>query len=428
MWNRTFVAVCVTYCFLASQLLAETFVPALGARSAGRAGTNLAFDDNAFVFSDNPAGLIGATYSSTVQSTSVMEGTIVGLFPDLKYSDPQNSNVSASNDPFGLGAFTLAKRYNEDLALGFGVYTPAGFGARWELQGPPGPLSGPQLYKSIGMLVRVLPGFSYQATERLRVGATFGIALSHIELEGPHFISSAPLTGVPTRIDLQATGAALSWSTGLQYKVSDCLNVAARYQSQNRFQSNGNTSIAIPGVGSSYYDTTMDFVWPRVAGVGLKYELSPSTRLGLDVDWQQWSHAMNSVDLHFSNPDNPVFLAMAGPKVGDSLPLNWKDNVVIKTGIERDIAPNKTVRLGYGYNSDAVRASTMTPFLPTILSNYFTAGFGWRRSSWEYDTSYQYSYRPTLHTSQSDLVGGDQTDSTYDVQAHWLFLGVTKKF
>ena len=264
MWNRTFVAVCVTYCFLASQLLAETFVPALGARSAGRAGTNLAFDDNAFVFSDNPAGLIGATYSSTVQSTSVMEGTIVGLFPDLKYSDPQNSNVSASNDPFGLGAFTLAKRYNEDLALGFGVYTPAGFGARWELQGPPGPLSGPQLYKSIGMLVRVLPGFSYQATERLRVGATFGIALSHIELEGPHFISSAPLTGVPTRIDLQATGAALSWSTGLQYKLSDRLNVAARYQSQNRFQSNGNTSIAIPGVGNSYYDTTMDFVWPRV--------------------------------------------------------------------------------------------------------------------------------------------------------------------
>lgn len=428
MWNRTFVAVCMAHCVLASQLMGETFVPALGARSAGRAGTNLAFDDNAFVFSDNPAGLIGAMSSSDVEYTSVMEGTIVGLFPDLEYSDPQNANVSASNDPFGLGALTFAKRYNEDLVFGFGIYTPAGFGARWDLEGPPGPLAGPQFYKSIGMLVRALPGVSYQATDRLRVGSTLGIAVSHIELEGPHFITSAPLTGVPTIIDLQATGAALSWSTGLQYQVTDRLSFGAHYQSQNRFQNSGNTSIAIPGVGNSYYDTTVDIVWPRVAGAGLKYELSPVTRIGLDVDWQQWSKAMNSIDLHLSDPDNPIFRAMAGPQVGDTLPLRWNDNVVIKTGVERDIAPNKTVRLGYGYNSDAVRASTMTPYLPTILSNYFTAGFGWRHNNWEYDTAYQYSYRPTLQTGQSDLVGGDQSDSSYKVEAHWLFLGATKRF
>jgi long-chain fatty acid transport protein len=428
MWNRAFGLVCALFCVSASQLQAETFAPALGARSAGRAGTNLAFDDNAFVFSDNPAGLIGATYGETFQSSAVMEGSIVGLFPDLKYSDPQNANVSASNSPFGLGEFTLAKRYNDDLAFGFGIYSPAGFGARWGLEGPPGPLGGPQFYKSIGMLIRALPGFSYQATERLRVGATLGVAVSHIELEGPYFISSAPLTGVPTLIDLQATGAALSWSTGLQYRVTDRLNVGVRYQSQNRFQSNGGTSIEIPGVGKSYYDTVLDFVWPRVAGAGLKYDLSPSVRLGLDVDWQQWSKAMNSVDLHLSNPENPVFLAMAGPEVRDSLPLRWKDNVVIKTGVEWDFASNKTLRLGYGYNSDAVRASTMTPFLPTILSNYFTAGIGWRSKSWEYDTAYQYSYRPTLHTGQSELVGGDQNDSSYNVQAHWLFLGASRKF
>jgi long-chain fatty acid transport protein len=428
MWNRAFVVACLAHFVFTSQLFAETFVPALGARSAGRAGTNLAFDDNAFVFSDNPAGLIGATYRSNSCSTGVMDGTIVGLFPDVKYSDPQNANVSASNSPFGLGAFTLAKRYNDDLAFGFGVYTPAGFGARWNLEGPPGLLAGPQFYKSIGMLVRALPGVSYQATDRLRVGATLGVAISHIELEGPHFISTAPLTGLPTIIDLQATGAALSWSTGLQYEVTELLTIGAHYQSQNRFENNGSASIAIPGVGRSHYDTTLDFVWPRVAGVGLKYELSPVTRFGVDVDWQQWSRAMNTVDIHLSNPDNPVFLAMAGPQVEDSMPLKWKDNVVVKCGVERDIAPNKTVRLGYGYNSDAVRASTMTPYLPTILSNYFTAGFGWRRCCWEYDTAYQYSYRPTLRTGQSDLVGGDQNNSSYNVQAHWLFLGATKRF
>ena len=123
MWRNSLLAIFTFSSFIASTANAETFAPALGARAAGRSGTNLAFDDNAFVFSDNPAGLIGATYGKDVRSTSILECNIAGLFPDLKYSDPQNSNAHASNDPFGLGAFTYAKRVNDDLALGFGVYS-----------------------------------------------------------------------------------------------------------------------------------------------------------------------------------------------------------------------------------------------------------------------------------------------------------------
>ncbi len=414
--------------FVPTTLQAETFVPALGARSAGRGGTNLAFDDNAFVFSDNPAGLIGATYSTQIPSTTVFEGNVAGLFPDLKYTDPQNPGARASNDPFGLGAFTIAKRVDDDLAVGFGVYTPAGFGARWNLEGPPGPLAGPQFYKSLGMLVRILPGVSYQATDKLRVGATLGVAISHLELEGPYFITKPPLTGLPTLVDLQSTGTAITWSTGLQYQVTDDLTVAAHYQSQNRFQNKGNAAITIPGLGQSYYDMTMDFVWPRVAGVGLMYKLTRQTRVGLDVDWQQWSKAMNVVDFQFTNPNNPVFVQAAGPGVKDTLPLGWRDTIVVKSGIEKDIAPNKTVRLGYSYNNDAVKGATMTPYLPTILSHYFTTGFGWKKCNWEYDTAYQYSFRPTMHIGESDLVGGDQSNSTFNTQAHWLFLGATKRF
>jgi long-chain fatty acid transport protein len=358
---------------------------------------------------------------------SNVEGSIAGLFPDLKYSDLQNPGTSASNDPFGLGAFTIGKRVDQDLAVGLGVYTPAGFGARWELEGP-APLTGSQLYKSLGMLIRILPGFSYQATDRLRWGATLGVAVSHIELEGPHFISSAPLTGTPTLIDLQSTGAALTWSTGLQYQCSDELTLAAHYQSQNRFQNGGNATIAIPGVGSSFYDLTTDIVWPRVAGGGLKYHLTSECRIGLDVDWQQWSRAMNNLDFQFRDPENPVFLQLAGPQVRDRIPIQWKDAIVVKTGIERDITPDTTIRFGYSHNSDAVRGATMSPYLPTILAHYFTTGFGFKRFDWEYDAAYQYSFRPTMHTGPSELVGGDQSYSTFNTQAHWLFLSATKHF
>ena len=407
---------------------AETIAPSVDAKAAGRAGANLAFSDNGFVLHDNPAGFLGNFYAGGKPTRHFTDASLVGLFPDLQYSDPQNSKVAASNDPFGLGAFTVGRRLDDDVAIGFGVYSPAGFGARWNLEGPPGPLAGPQLYKSIGMLIRVLPGISYQATERLRVGANLGVAISHVELEGPYFINSLPLTGTPTLLDLQSTGTALTWAAGLQYQATENLVLATRYQSQNRFQNNGNARIVIPGLGLSSYDMTMDIVWPRSVGGGLQYAVNPTRRLALDVDWQQWSRAKDEIGLRFENPSNPVLRAVAGPVIHESFPLRWKDNIVIKSGIEQDVTPGRTIRAGYGYNSDAVLSSTTSPYLPTILTHYFTGGYSWRRSCWEYNLAYQYSFRPTMHIGSSSLAGGDFSNSSLRTQAHWLFLGASHQF
>ena len=317
---------------------------------------------------------------------------------------------------------------NDDLAVGLGVYSPAGFGATWNMEGPPGPLAGPQFYKSIGMLVRILPGFSYQATERLRVGGTFGVAASHIELEGPYFINSAPLAGTPTLIDVQSTGTAITWSTGLQYDLTEQLTLGARYQSQNRFKNEGNARVTIPGLGTSGYDMILDIVWPRSLGFGIQYKLTETRRLGLDLDWQQWSRAANRIDFAFRNPSNPVFQAVAGPTLNDSIPLAWSDTVVVKSGLEQDIDKDKTVRVGYSYNNDAARSGSMTPYIPTILSHYFTGGLGVKKNGWEYDAAYQYSFRPTMRVGTSDLAGGDFSDSSFHTAAHWMFLSATRKF
>ena len=422
------VAVVIASVSNSTNAIAETLVPALGARSAGRGGTNFAFSDNGYVLHDNPAGLLGATKSANGETTDLLEVSAAMLFPSLQYSDPQNPGVSASNDPFGLGAITLAHRVNDDLAVGLGVYTPAGFGARWNMEGPPGPLAGPQFYKSVGMLIRFLPGFSYQATEQLRVGGTLGVAASHIELEGPYFINNAPFTGTPTVIDIQATGTAITWSSGLQYDVTERLTLGARYQSQNRFQNNGNARVTIPGLGTSAYDMTLDIVWPRTLGVGLQYKLTDSRRVGLDLEWQQWSRAMNKIDFALRNPTNPVFQQVAGPTLNDSIPEHWHDAIVVKSGVEQDIGTDKTIRAGYSYNNDAVQNSTMTPYIPTILSHYFTAGGGVKKYGWEYDAAYQYSFRPTLHVGTSDLAGGDFSSSAFHTAAHWMFLSASRKF
>ena len=173
---------------------------------------------------------------------------------------------------------------------------------------------------------------------------------------------------------------------------------------------------------------TLDIVWPRSLGGGLQFKLSESRRIGLDLDWQQWSRAVNRLDFLFANPTNPVFQQVAGPVLKDAIPLAWGDTIVVKTGIEQDIGTDKTVRLGYSYNNDAVRSGTMTTYIPTILSHYFTAGFGLKKSGWEYDGAYQYSFRPTLQVATSDLAGGDFSSSSFHTAAHWMFLSASRKF
>ena len=64
--------------------LGETLIPALGARSAGRGGTNFAFSDNGFVLHDNPAGLLGATKCECGQTTDLFEASLGLLFPNAK--------------------------------------------------------------------------------------------------------------------------------------------------------------------------------------------------------------------------------------------------------------------------------------------------------------------------------------------------------
>lgn len=66
---------------ISSSSQGETLIPALGARSAGRGGTNFAFSDNGFVLHDNPAGLISATRCDCGQTQDVLEVSMDFYFP-----------------------------------------------------------------------------------------------------------------------------------------------------------------------------------------------------------------------------------------------------------------------------------------------------------------------------------------------------------
>ncbi len=405
---------------------AGTISNALSAREAGRGGANLAFSDNGVVLLDNPAGMQGIFDECSCENAFVDIGG-VGLFTDLTYSDADNPLTDAADNPTGLGHFMVARRVHDDIVLGFGAFAPAGFASDYDLEGP-ATLPGQHTYKSFGALIRILPGVSLRMTEQWTVGATLGAAVSHVEIEGPYFLNSGPLAGTPTILDLQVTGAALSWSVGTQYAVSDQTTIGARYQSENKFESDGKATVNIAPLGISRYDVQYGMTWAQSVGVGLMHQLDSRQRIGIDLEWEDWSNAYDSVELGFTNPNNPIFLAVAGPSIAEVFPLQWKDAFVVSTGYERDLDNNHTIRFGYRYQDNPIPAATSTTYLQTTLQHHFSAGYGFKHRGWEIDTAYQFAFAPDVKTGVSVYPGGDFSDATISTQTHMVFLSAMRRF
>ncbi len=412
----------------AAVLLCSTLVMAdgvyrdgLGAISVGRGGTNIAFSDNGQMIMDNPAGM------SNVDSTLIGVGVDM-LFTDLEYADSDNSRRSGHNNPFPVGQATFITTSEDGRwGLGFGVYSQAGFGAQYDLNGP-APFTGERPYKSLGAMARVLPALSYRVSDRFTVGATLGVAVSHMELEGPYFLQGPnPFAGTPLLLDMQSTGAALSWSVGMQYQLTPRTRIGLNYLGETDFNMNGNTKVDIPGLGSARFDSTLGVTWPRTLGIGLQHQCNEATTLSCDVIWADWSSAFDQMDLQLSSPNDPTVAGVTGtaPFV-DQFPLRWRDTISVRLGLERQIADERVVRTGYVYHQNPIPSSTLTPFIQATLEHAVSVGYGWKLgNSWRADVAYQFSFGSPQSTGTSAFVGSDFDNSKVWTSAHWFLIELT---
>ncbi len=396
----------------------------LGAVSCGRGGTNIASSDNGVILLDNPAGMVN------IDGCGMADIGVDLLFCGMRYAEPLDTDAAVDGDPYPCANFSLIRRSCDGCwAFGLGFYAPAAFGARYKIEGPP-EFPGTRLYKSFGALGKVLPGLSCRVNDRLTVGGTLGVGISHVELEGPYYLQSFPLAGLATMIDLQTTGAALTWSAGLQYQLTPATTIGLTYQSESSFRLDGNIRVEtpIPGLAGSYYDADLKIMWPRSLGLGVRHEICPCRILSADVIWFDWATAFDQFDLHLSDPSNFVFEMAGLSTLDETLPLNWRDTVSVRVGYERHFGCGRVGRVGYTYHRNPIPAGTLTPYIQTILEHTFTAGYGWCCGDWHIDLAYQFTFGPDVNVTTSDLAGGDFNDSRHEANAHVLLVSLLKRF
>lgn len=394
----------------------------LGAISSGRGGANIAHSDNGEILLDNPAAMVN------IRGQRLFELSADLLLTDLHYRQPPEDDAFALFRPSGLPQLSLIRRTpGGQWAVGLGVFAPAGFGAEYDLTNP---LLGTNRYRSLGALVKVLPGVAYQVTDRLSVGATFGVAATHVELEGPLFLQSGMLRGAPCMLDLQGTGATPTWSTGLQYQLGERTTLGVTYTSESRFHLDGKVTTDVFGLGPapvhSDFDARVDLAWPRSVGLGVRHDLCPHRRISADVVWYDWPHAFDTLGLRLTNPTHPAFVPLGA--IQDQFPLYWRDSVSLRLGYEYFFAPCRVLRAGYVYHSNQIPEGTLTPYIPAVLEHAFSVGYGRSWRHWSVDLAYQFSFGADRHVTTSDLVGGDFDGSTIEARAHWIFLSFLRQF
>jgi long-subunit fatty acid transport protein len=419
-------AVLIVLCQTATALADGLIRDGVGARAVGRGGTNLAFADNGQVLLDNPAGM------SNVAGNGLAEAGFDILFTDLQYGDADNGGryVGSDDNPFPMGQVSYIRNSADGVwAFGLGVFSVAGFSTGYDLPGP-APLVGTQHYKSIGAFGKVLPGISARLTENLTAGATFGLGVTHAELESPYFLQApGPFQGTPMYLDLQATGVAPCWSFGVQYQLSEQTTLGASYVSETNLNMDGNTLVDVPGLGRARFDTALHVMWPQSVGVGLRHCFCPHRTLACDVLWIDWSRAFDQFDVRFTNPDNPVFAAVVGNVLPETFPLDWRDTMSVRLGYEYRPNDEHVWRLGYTYHRNPIPTTTLTPWIQGILEHAFSLGHGWNFGPCtSLDLAYQYSFGPEQFVGASDWVGGDFSNSRQYAQYHFLLLSLQQRF
>ncbi|HTI69564.1 MAG TPA: outer membrane protein transport protein [Candidatus Limnocylindria bacterium] len=411
---------------------------AVGARSLGLGGADIALaDDPLTIMHANPAGL------GFVNDVTLSAGATAGLL-DGKFSNPANNSGSLGTFAGALpeGALLLPIK---DFPVKFGLsFIPEGIiAADWRYKDSRGGLSGNTVYdatqhKSQIMLLRSAIGAGYAFNEKISVGASFGILYNENVLEAPYIFQTNPqLGGAKTLLDLHTSGVGFDGQGGVLIKPVEDWQVGLSYRSRSVIKTTGTANgtagaeFAALGVNADpyyNYDAQVVNVFPQTASVGVQWQAVPSLKLLAQVDWIDWSSSFHNLRIHLSNGNNPTVNFLAnGNVVDDSVPLNWRDQFVYRTGFEWAACKAATLRAGYSYARNPVPAGTLTPLTAAIFEHTIGVGMGCHFNSYTIDFGYEYDLPTKQSVGISDLKSGEYNHSEIEVSAHVLALTLSKR-
>ncbi len=351
--------------------------PVHGAAAAGMgtAFVGKADDPSALVY--NPAGI------TQIRRTSVYAGvTAVSVRTEFQPRSGGGDETEARWF-FPPHLFLVVPAGDTGWTLGLGLYSPFGIGGRrWDRESR-------VRYGSIESTIATFtvgPSVAYRVNPAVSIAV--GVDYLRIANRGERLVDQSFLGAGDAGFEVEGRGDGWGYNASLLVRVSDALRLGFAYHSEIRAEISGDARLwdiapaLQPAFGADRFetgaDTVMDF--PEIISLGLAYDPTPRWTLAFDLEFVRWSSFDTAaVDFHDEVPQAGF--------VDSTAPLDWKDSLQVKAGVEYRPGRTLSVRAGYAFIPTPVPDETLGPENPDADSHNLTVGVGLRRSGWRVDLS-----------------------------------------
>jgi long-subunit fatty acid transport protein len=434
----SFVKICLAVSLTGACIQAQDFYwNTASASSMAMGGVYLPSASGALdAMAANPAGL-------TALTARTVDLSLTSIFASGSFSNSVNTNAPLKDAPgvIPYGAFGMPVGHS-GFAVGVGFTPELMSVSNWNYVDAPGVAGasyGLQQQKSAILAGRASLGVGYAFNRKLAIGASVGAVYNSNTLDAPYIFQSNPaLAGLKTLLDLHTTGVGWNTTLGVIATPTDRLQFNVAWKSRTVIDSTGDASgnigaqLAALGLAAQpgfHYSAAVQNVLPQSVLAGVNWKVDGRWVLALQGNWVNWNSAFSSLPVSLTNGSNPDINGLLGSSsITDRIPVEWKDQYSVRGGVEYRLTEHLWLRGGYGFSSNPVPSSTLTPLTAAIMTNQLSTGVGYHRAHWRMDLAYGIDPSVTDHVGRSALLSGEYSNSSVRIGTQALGLNTSFQF
>jgi len=422
----------------------------VGAKALSMSGSFRAIADDWSAMYWNPAGLAGQQSSFFVEAKLLYPVTWVTpntTYPDGFYRNGVEQSVLAK--AFPSGAMAYVQQINEKMTFGVSVFAPSAAGTTWEnlVTDPPYGYNNnvpfpKEDWSSDIKIIDIHPTIGYQLTEKLKVGAGFGIMYGMIQLQSPALIASGapmPYEYLYALTNLEGTGLGYGFNIGAIYDVTEKLHVGFMYKGDVELDIDGsvaqtvycpvnagmaasNPLIFSGGTLEAEPDAKAKFPLPGEWGFDVAYDVNDRLTVAGGFTFVHWSFA-DEVTIEMDG------LSPTGAPAEDALvTMHYEDIMRFNFGMNYVVNADKGFEIRAGYYNDptAIPNENIHPYI-TDAADKHNVSFGFAHNLTEsllIEGYWEHVFTPTRTAIDGEHnTGGDwkmQVD-TFGIQFAYRF-------
>ncbi|RME71849.1 MAG: hypothetical protein D6776_09655 [Planctomycetota bacterium] len=168
---------------------------------------------------------------------------------------------------------------------------------------------------------------------------------------------------------------------------------------------------------------------PQELALGLAWRM-PRITLGAEFTWIDWSSTFDRFEARLEDGTSAELNELTGDgntTVHVSVPLRWRDQIVIAFGASVAVTDALVLRAGYNYGRNPVPSRFAEPTLPAIFEHHVTAGCSLSVRRLEISAAIEYAL-PVSFTIDRNDANLEVSGSRIDASLLWVSLGVGLRF